>query len=263
MDLSPATMTPLLQPRTLAAPKVAGGVAEACLGVACLGVVVPVFNEERTVVELLRRVLARPEVREVVAVDDGSKDGTWRELEKLAKMDSRLRLMRHPRNRGKGAAVRTGLATLTAPYAIVQDADLEYDPADYASVIGPLIAGEADVVYGSRFLDASLASTARWHRAGNGWLTAAACMITGLRLTDEATCYKAFRRELLPLLDLREEGFGFCPEFTAKAARLKLRVKEVPVHYRARSAADGKKIRLRHGFEALWCLVRYTWGPRG
>lgn len=251
-------MTPLSQSDTIAAPAMTASAA-----VACLGVVVPVFNEERTVVELLRRVLARPEVREVVAVDDGSTDGTWRELEKLAKMDSRLRLMRHPRNRGKGAAVRTGLATLTAPYAIVQDADLEYDPADYASVIGPLITGEADVVYGSRFLDASLANTARWHRAGNGWLTAAACMITGLRLTDEATCYKAIRRELLPLLDLREEGFGFCPEFTAKAARLKLRVKEVPVHYRARSAADGKKIRLRHGIEALWCLVRYTWGPRG
>lgn len=223
----------------------------------------PVFNEERTVAELLRRVLARPEVHEVVAVDDGSTDGTWRELESLAKMDSRVRLLRHPMNRGKGAAVRTGLAALTAPYAIVQDADLEYDPTDYAKIIKPLIAGEADVVYGSRFLDASLANTARWHRAGNGWLTAAARVITGLRLTDEATCYKAIRRELLPLLALREEGFGFCPEFTAKVARLKLRVKEVPVHYRARSAADGKKIRLRHGFEALWCLVRYTWGPRG
>ena len=233
------------------------------IGTACLGVVVPTFNEETTVAALLKKVLERPEVAEVIAVDDGSSDATWCELEKVASLDPRIRLHRHPRNRGKGAAVKTALSLVTAPYAIVQDADLEYDPADYARVIRPLVRGEADVVYGSRFLDADLAHTTRWHRAGNGWLTAAARFITGLRLTDEATCYKAFRRELIPQLNLQEEGFGFCPEFTAKVARLKLRVVEVPVRYKARSIAEGKKIRIRHGVEALWCLVRYSWGPRG
>jgi len=248
----PITCTPPIQPT-----------AKPLSSVGCLGVVVPVFNEAGTVAELMRRVLAQAEVAEVAVVDDGSSDGTWARLESIAAGDARVRLIRHERNRGKGAAVRSGLIQLTAPFCIIQDADLEYDPADFAGVVAPLLHDEADVVYGSRFLNAETARTVWLHRVGNHWLTLAARFITGLRLTDEATCYKAFSRELVTQLDLREEGFGFCPEFTAKVARMNLRVVEVPVRYQARSVADGKKIRLWHGLEALWCLIRYSWGSWG
>jgi glycosyltransferase involved in cell wall biosynthesis len=227
----------------------------------CLGVVVPVYNEIRWIDELFERVLARPEVGEVAAVDDGSRDGSWESLWLWAGRDSRVRVLRHESNRGKGAAIRTALGELKSGLILIQDADLEYDPADYAVLVAPALSGAADVVYGSRFAGMS-SGDARWHRVGNVCLTWACNRLTGLRLTDEATCYKLFRREVLELIELVENGFGFCPEVTAKVAKLvrdgTVRLVEAPVSYRARTLREGKKIRLRDGLTALWCLWKYS-----
>lgn len=227
----------------------------------CLAVVIPCYNEVRTVDELLRRVLAQPCVAEVWVVDDGSTDGTWERLQTWPGRDARVGVFRLERNCGKGAALRTGFAVVTAPVVIVQDADLEYDPADYPRLLAPIVTNQADVVYGSRFRTTAGAANPWWHRVGNRLLTLFSNWLTGLQLTDEATCYKLFRRELLARLDLRENGFGFCPEFTAKVARLGLRVVEVPVRYQGRTQAEGKKIRLWHGLQAGWCVLKYSGVP--
>lgn len=227
----------------------------------CLGVVMPVFNEEATIARIVSQVLARPEVSQLVIVDDGSCDGSAALIKAAARLDSRVVCRSNGSNRGKGAAVRAGLAEIHAPYVVVQDADMEYDPADYPCLVEPIAEERADVVFGSRFMDRGLLRTSRWHEAGNRMLTCASTLITGLPLSDEATCYKAFRSDVIPWLDLREDGFGFCPEFTAKVARLGLKVMEVPVRYAARGVAEGKKLRPWHGIEALWCLVRYSVGP--
>jgi glycosyltransferase involved in cell wall biosynthesis len=223
-----------------------------------LGVVMPAYNEEATVGEIMARALARPEVGQLVVVDDGSKDHTWSIAREVAGRDARVRVLKHDRNRGKGAAIRTGIGSLITRYLIIQDADLEYDPDDYPLLLAPLVLGEAAVVYGSRFMEGARACGRPLHRIGNRWLTGVARRMTGLDLSDEATCYKAMRVSLALSLDLREDGFGFCPELTAKIARRGLRLVEVPIRYRARSVAEGKKIRLMHGWEALWCLVRYS-----
>jgi glycosyltransferase involved in cell wall biosynthesis len=196
-------------------------------------------------------------------VDDGSSDNSWTLIERAALGDSRIVTRRHDLNRGKGAAVRSGLSLVSTAYVVVQDADLEYDSGDYPALLSPLLDGRAEVVYGSRFLDRTLLRTSWWHEAGNLMLTWATSLMTGLKLSDEATCFKAFRTDLIGRLALRENGFGFCPEFTAKVARMGVPVVEVPIRYSARSHSQGKKIRLRHGFEALWCLLRYSRGPKG
>ncbi|MGA4579409.1 glycosyltransferase family 2 protein [Limisphaera sp. VF-2] len=229
---------------------------------ACLAVIVPCYNEAGTIEEILRRILARPEVAEVVVVDDGSTDDSWQRLQTWSGRDPRLRLLRHPHNRGKGAAIQTALPHLRAPFVLIQDADLEYDPADYPRLLQPLLEGRADAVYGTRFGPGARARTPLWHRGGNWLLTRIARGLTGLPLTDEATGYKVFRRELLQSLTLQERGFGFCPEVTAKLARLGARVVEVPIHYQGRSRAEGKKIRWRDGLEAVRCLWRYSRPPR-
>ena len=224
----------------------------------CLGVLMPVYNEAATLHVVLARVLGQPCVEEVVAVDDGSKDNSWEILQERASQDQRMLVLRHDRNRGKGAAIRTALASAHAPIVIIQDADLEYDPADYGWLVQPIVTGETQVVYGSRFASGSDCTAEWWHAWTNHLLTTAANLMTGLRLTDEATCYKAFRKEVLLRLALEEDGFGFCPEVTAKLAREGECILEVPVRYIARSRAQGKKLRWRHGFEALWCLWRYS-----
>ena len=228
----------------------------------CLAVIVPCYNEAGTIEEILRRILARSEVAEVVVVDDGSTDDSWQRLQTWSGRDPRLRLLRHPHNRGKGAAIQTALPHLRAPFVLIQDADLEYDPADYPRLLQPLLEGRADAVYGTRFGPGARARTPLWHRGGNWLLTRIARGLTGLPLTDEATGYKVFRRELLQSLTLQERGFGFCPEVTAKLARLGARVVEVPIHYQGRSRAEGKKIRWRDGLEAVRCLWRYSRPPR-
>lgn len=227
---------------------------------ALLGIVMPVLNEERWLDAIFQRVLARPEVARVVAVDDGSNDGSWNQLQRWANEDGRVHAIQHAHNRGKGAAIRAALEHLSTPFILIQDADLEYDPADYAALLEPILLDEADVVYGSRFV-AGTNGNPQWHTLGNRLLTAACNGLTGLRLTDEATCYKLFKREVLEQIQLTEDGFGFCPEVTAKVARMvragNVRLREVPITYHGRTNADGKKIRFRDGVGALRCLWKH------
>ena len=223
----------------------------------CLSVVVPCFNERETVEEAVARVLASPWVAEALVVDDGSTDGTAEVLAKLE--DPRLRLLVHERNAGKGAALRTGFAEATAEYVIVQDADLEYDPAEYGTMLEPLEAGLADVVFGSRFLSGRPHRVLYyWHSLGNRTLTLLSNMFTDLNLTDMETCYKAFRREVLDTITIEENRFGIEPELTAKVAHGKWRIYEVGMSYAGRTYAEGKKIGWRDGMRALLCIVRYS-----
>ncbi|MFQ3670926.1 MAG: glycosyltransferase family 2 protein [Verrucomicrobiia bacterium] len=226
----------------------------------CLTVVIPVFNERATVAHLLQRVLRQPSVAEVIAVDDGSSDGSVEELDRLAESEPRLRVLRHPANRGKGAALRTGFAHATADFVIVQDADLEYDPADYPILLAPLLDGRADVVFGSRFLGAGAHRVLYfWHSVGNHLLTLLSNMTTNLNLTDMETCFKAFRREVVQTLHLTEERFGIEPELTARVAAYRpvLRIYEVPISYHGRTYEEGKKIGWRDGVHALWCILKF------
>lgn len=222
-------------------------------------VVIPVFNEAPTVEKILQAVMAQSLVGEVIVVDDASTDGTWEILQSLASgCPLPLRMQRHARNRGKGAALRTGFALATLPLVAVQDADLEYDPANYSHLLQPLMEGRADVVYGSRFLGSSAHRVLYfWHRVGNGLLTLLSNMATNLNLTDMETGCKAFRREVLQSLPLRENRFGFEPEITAKLARRGARFYEVGIPYAGRTYQEGKKVGWQDGFRALWCILRY------
>jgi len=223
----------------------------------------PCYNEAALVERAIARVLASPYTAELIVVDDGSTDGT-RDL--LAGFDDpRVRLILHPVNAGKGAALRTGFAEIGFPFAIVQDADDEYDPADYAQVLAPLLDGRADVVFGSRFNSPQAHRVLYfWHSVGNRLLTTISNMFTNLNLSDMETCYKAFRREVLDTLEIEEDRFGFEPEITAKVAGAGWRVYEVSIGYAGRTYAEGKKIGWRDGIQALTCIVRYSpIGSRG
>jgi len=224
-----------------------------------LTVVVPCFNEEATVVEILSRVLSSSFVGEVVVVDDASTDATVAAIESVQAGDDRVRLLRHDVNQGKGAALRTGFAVASRPVVIVQDADLEYDPAEYGAVIGPIMRGQADVVYGSRFKGAAEQRVLYfWHSAGNRLLTLASNVFTNLNLTDMETCFKAFRREVIQQITIEENRFGFEPEITAKVAALGCRVYEVGITYHGRTYDEGKKIGWRDGVRAFCCVVAYS-----
>ncbi|MFW6124512.1 MAG: glycosyltransferase family 2 protein [Pirellulales bacterium] len=229
-----------------------------------LTVVMPVYNEAATIVAAMDRVRAQPVVGQVVAVDDGSTDATPALLSAYEGSADVL-ILRQPSRRGKGGAVREGLRHMTGDAAIIQDADLEYDPAEYPRLAAPVEEGRADVVYGSRFGPArgpgpSAPRGLCWHAAGNRLLTALSNLATGLRLTDMETCYKLMRRDVVEAIlpTLREDGFGIEPELTAKIARRGYRVAEVPIAYQGRDYAAGKKIGVRDGFHALWCILRYA-----
>ncbi|MEQ8849519.1 glycosyltransferase family 2 protein [Botrimarina sp.] len=222
-------------------------------------VMMPVFNEAATIREIVARVRAEARHDELLIVDDCSTDGTRDALIELEQASDDVRVILHGYNRGKGAALRTALRHARGDVVLVQDADLEYDPSDYARLIDPIQRGEADVVYGSRFLENAHQDPSRLHRLGNRMLTAASNMTTGLRLTDMETCYKALRRDALRGVPLKENRFGFEPEITAKLARRGCRFLEVPIAYNSRGWDEGKKIGLRDAVRALWCIARYAW----
>ncbi len=223
----------------------------------CLSVVVPCFNEEGTVLALIKRVTESPWVGQVIVVDDGSTDAT---KEILATIDDPLVTVElHSVNQGKGAALRTGFRLATCEYVIVQDADLEYDPAEYGDLLGPALDDKADVVFGSRFISGRPHRVLYfYHSIGNRLLTLASNMFTGLNLTDMETCYKLFRREIIQSIDIKENRFGFEPEITAKVAKGRWRVYEVGISYSGRTYEDGKKIGLKDAVRAMYCIVRYS-----
>ena len=227
-----------------------------------LSIVMPVYNERQTVGEIVRRVLAvdlGPLDRELIIVDDGSTDGT-REILRRLEAQAGVTVVLQPGNRGKGAAVARGFRQATGDLLLVQDADLEYDPGEYTVLLQPILDGDADVVYGSRFLGTRGGRRVLyfWHSVGNSLLTLLSNASTDLNLTDMETCYKAMTREVADRLDLRSAGFGIEPEITCKVARLRARVFEVPISYRGRTYDEGKKIGLKDAFVALWTICRYA-----
>jgi glycosyltransferase involved in cell wall biosynthesis len=235
-----------------------------------LSVVIPVYNERNTIREILRQVRAVPINKQIILVDDCSKDGTREILRDLAAEEPDLTVVFHERNQGKGAALRTGFAHATGQLVIVQDADLEYDPGQYLQLIQPIVEGRADVVYGSRFIGETHRVLYFWHYLANRFLTLLSNIFTNLNLTDMEVCYKVFRREVIQGITLKSDRFGFEPEVTAKVARFqtpavegrparRCRVYEMPVSYNGRDYREGKKIGWKDGIQALYCILRYAW----
>jgi len=226
---------------------------------ACLSVVMPVYNEGATVIQVLRAVLEQRPVQEVVVVDDASSDKTWEALEEFGRSQPRLKLLRHEKNQGKGAALRTGFQHATGPIVIIQDADFEYDPNEYYLLLNPILSGKADVVFGTRFGGSAAHRVLYfWHSVGNKLLTTLSNMATNLNLTDMETCYKTFRREVLQKITIEESRFGFEPEITAKVSKLKVRIYEVAISYYGRTYEEGKKINWKDGISALRCVFKYN-----
>jgi glycosyltransferase involved in cell wall biosynthesis len=227
-----------------------------------LSVVIPVYNEARTIADIIERVDHVAIDKEIIVVDDYSTDGTREALAAVSPHFPNLTVLHHERNMGKGRALRTGFAAARGDYVIVQDADLEYDPDDYGKLLGPLEKDKADAVFGSRFLSTQEHRVLYfWHSVGNKLLTLLSNMTTDLNLTDMETCYKVFRRELIQSIQLEEDRFGFEPEVTAKLAKVGARIYEVGVAYHGRTYAEGKKIGMKDGFRALWCILKYGAKP--
>ncbi len=222
-----------------------------------ISVVIPVYNEAATIEAIISAVRAVPYEKEIIIVDDGSNDGTREILASLRLQD--LKVIYHEKNQGKGAALRTGFKAITGDFVIIQDADLEYNPAEYPKLLKPLMEGRADVVYGSRFVGGEEhRAIFFWHMIGNRFLTLFSNMLSNLNLTDMETCYKAFRKEILDNVTIEENRFGFEPEITAKMAKLGARIYEVGVSYSGRMYSEGKKIGWQDGISALRCIIKYN-----
>lgn len=226
-----------------------------------LSIVIPVYNEANTINEIIEKIkridLAEID-KEIIIIDDFSNDGTREKIKKYENSGN-IKLIYHDKNLGKGAALKSGFAIIGGDYAIIQDADLEYDPRDYSLILQPLLENKADVVYGSRFVGNEPHRVVFfWHYVGNKLLTFFSNMLTNLNLTDMETCYKAFKTDVLKNVAFKEDRFGFEPEFTAKVAKLKLRVYEVGISYYGRTYAEGKKVNWKDGVSAIWCILKYN-----
>jgi glycosyltransferase involved in cell wall biosynthesis len=221
-----------------------------------LSIVIPVYNEEATIARVISRLAALPLRTELIVVDDCSQDGTRAVLSKLADIAD-LKIILKPLNQGKGAALRTGLEQISGDYVVIQDADLEYDPRDIPQLLVPLLNDQADVVYGSRFIGDEVQDDSLVHRMGNAMLTGASNLLSGLRLTDMETCYKAFTREVIDSIRIEQDRFGIEPEITAKLARRGFRFVEVPISYQSRGYNEGKKIGVKDLINAIYCIGRY------
>ena len=227
-----------------------------------LSVVIPVYNEEQWLREIVRRVEAVPIPKEIILVDDCSKDGTRAILMKEIEGRAGVKVIYHEKNQGKGAALRTGFKHATGDVVLVQDADLEYDPAEYPRLLQPILENRADVVYGSRFIGDNHRVLYFWHYIANKALTTLSNFFTNLNLTDMETCYNVFRREVLQGINIKSDRFGFEPEITAKVAKKKnpsWRIYEIPISYSGRTYEEGKKIGLKDAFNALYCIIRFWW----
>ncbi len=224
----------------------------------CLSVIMPVYNEEETIREIVQAVLDQDLVAELICVNDASSDQSGVRLDEIARENERIRVIHYQVNQGKGAALRTGIACAKAPYVIIQDADFEYNPIEYRRILQPIIDNRAAVVFGSRFAGSEERRVLYfWHSLGNRLLTQLSNMTTNLNLTDMETCYKVFRREVIQSITIEEDRFGFEPEITAKIARLGVPIYEVAVSYHGRTYAEGKKISWKDGLSAVRCILKY------
>ena len=227
-----------------------------------ISIILPVFNEEKTIGHVIRKLLLLSVQKEIIVINDGSTDSTPNILKEFRGNNS-LKILEHKKNRGKGAAIRTGIKEAQGEFLIIQDADLEYDPQEYPKLIAPIIDGKADAVYGSRFLgEGPHRVHLFWHYVGNRFLTILSNMFTNLNLTDMETCYKVFKTDIIKKIELKEKGFGIEPEITAKISKAKCRVYEVGISYFGRSYNEGKKINWKDGFKAIYCIIKYGVLPK-